>query len=56
LASGVKAGDPWHNDQRDLWEGGFVEKDKWDTGWWVVTEVDVYYNAALVLAGALIVP
>lgn len=54
LASGVKAGDPWHNDQRDLWEGGFVEQGKWDVGWWVVTEVDVYYNAALVLAAALI--
>jgi endoglucanase len=56
LASGVKAGDPWHNDQRDLWDGGFVPYNQWDTGWWVVTEVDLYYNAALVLAGALIVP
>jgi endoglucanase len=55
LPSGVKAGDPWHNDQRDLWDGGFVERDQWATGWWVVTEVDVYYNAALVLAGALTV-
>lgn len=56
LASGVRMGDPWHNDQRDLWDGGFVEPNKWDTGWWVVTEVDIYYNAALVLAGALITP
>lgn len=56
LASGVKVGDPWHNAQEDLWEGGFVPRQRWDTGWWVVTEVDIYYNAALVLAGALIVP
>jgi endoglucanase len=56
LPSGVKAGDPWHNDQRDLWDGGFVERDQWSTGWWVVTEVDLYYNAGLVLAGALITP
>ena len=56
LASGVKAGDPFHNDQNDLWEGGFVPKDSWSTGWWVVTEVDILYNADLVLAGALIAP
>lgn len=56
LPSGVKAGDPWHNDQQDLWAGGFIPSNTWDTGWWVVTEVDIYYNAALVLAGALIVP
>lgn len=56
LRSGVKAGDPFHNAQDDLWEGGFVEPNSWSTGWWVVTEVDILYNADLVLAGALIVP
>jgi len=53
LASGAKAGDPWHNDQQDLWQGGFLRQDQWGVGWWVVSEVDVYYNANLVLAGAL---
>jgi endoglucanase len=52
LRSGVKAGDPWHNDQEDLWEGGFIPANTWSVGWWVVTEVDLYYNAALVLAAA----
>jgi endoglucanase len=54
LKSGVKAGDPFHNDQQDLWDGGFTPRDTWNVGWWVVTEVDLYYNAALVQAAALI--
>jgi endoglucanase len=56
LKSGVKAGDPFHNDQQDLWDGGFIPNGSWDNGWWVVTEVDLYYNAALVQAAALIAP
>lgn len=41
----------WHSEQEALWAGGFVRKNQWDTGWWVVSEGDIYYNANLVLVG-----
>jgi endoglucanase len=42
----------WQSDQQALWAGGFLRKDHWDVGWWVVTEGDIYYNANLVLVAA----
>jgi endoglucanase len=52
LPGGTPAHSLWHSDQEALWAGGFVRKDKWDVGWWVVTEGDIYYNANLVLVAA----
>jgi endoglucanase len=49
LTSGLPAHHLWHSQQSDFWDGGFFEKDKWDTGWWVVTEPDINGNADLVL-------
>ncbi|HWZ91029.1 MAG TPA: glycoside hydrolase family 9 protein [Polyangiaceae bacterium] len=52
LSSGLPAHSLWHWEQSDLWDGGFVPKDKWDNGWWAVTEPDIYYNATLVLVAS----
>ena len=52
LGSHLPAHALWHNSQSDLWEGGFIPRDSWDVGWWVVTEVDIQYNADLVWAAA----
>ncbi len=49
LSSGLPAHSMWHWRQSDLWDGGFVDHDKWTDGWWAVTESDIYYNANLVL-------
>ena len=51
--SGLPAHALWHNEQSDLWEGGFIPPNTWSVGWWVVTEVDIEYNADLVWAAAL---
>ena len=52
-ASGLPAHALWHNEQSDLWDGGFIPRGTWNVGWWVVTEVDIQYNADLVWAAAL---
>jgi hypothetical protein len=52
LPGGTPAQSLWHSDQEALWAGGFVRRDKWDVGWWVVTEGDSYYSANLVLVAA----
>lgn len=50
--SGLPAHALWHNEQEDLWDGGFVPENQWSTGWWVVMEPDIYYNANLVAVAA----
>jgi endoglucanase len=50
LRSGLPAGALWHWRQTDLWDGGFLPEDSWDNGWWAVTEPDILYSAAYVLA------
>lgn len=50
LRSGVPAHALWHWQQSDLWDGHFVAEDSWDDGWWAVTEPDILYSAAFVLA------
>ena len=52
LNSGLPAHHLWHWEESDLWDGGFVPRDKWDTGWWVVTEPDINSNADFILAAA----
>jgi endoglucanase len=52
LSSGAPAHQLWHSEQKDLWDGGFVPKDQWTVGWYVVTEPDINGNADLVLAEA----
>ncbi|HEY4105669.1 MAG TPA: glycoside hydrolase family 9 protein [Polyangiaceae bacterium] len=52
LSSGLPPHSLWHWEQSDLWDSGFVPKNTWDTGWWAVTEPDIYYNATLVLVAA----
>jgi endoglucanase len=52
LRSGLPPHSLWHWEQSDLWDGGFVPENKWDKGWWAVTEPDIYYNANLVLVAA----
>jgi endoglucanase len=52
LNSGAPAHQLWHWEESDLWDGGFVEKNKWTTGWWVVTEPDINGNADFILAAA----
>jgi endoglucanase len=52
LPGGTPAHSLWQSEQEALWAGGFLRKDHWDTGWWVVSEGDIYYNANLVLVGA----
>ncbi len=56
LRSGLPAGSLWHAEQTDLWDGHWAEEENWDTGWWTVTEPDIYYNANLVLAAAAVAP
>jgi endoglucanase len=46
--SGVPKGGLWHWAQSDLWEGGFIPRDTWTTGWWFVNEPDIFYNMLLV--------
>ena len=50
LRSGLPAHSLWHWRQSDLWDGGFVEEESWTKGWWAVTEPDILYSAAFVLA------
>jgi endoglucanase len=50
LTSGLPAHHLWHAKESDLWDGGFLEKDKWTTGWWTVTEPDINSNADFILA------
>jgi endoglucanase len=52
LRSGLPAHSLWHFEQSDLWDSGFVAENKWDKGWWAVTEPDIYYNANFVLVAA----
>ncbi len=51
LRSGLPAHSMWHWQQSDLWDGGFVAEGQWTDGWWAVTEPDILYSAAFVLAG-----
>jgi len=51
LRSGLPAHSLWHWRESDLWDGGFVKEEQWDDGWWAVTEPDILYSAAFVLAG-----
>ncbi len=50
--SGLPAHAMFHNRQEDLWEAGWVKDQEWTTGWWVVTEPDIYYNANYVIVAA----
>ncbi len=52
LRSGLPPHSLWHWEESDLWDGGFVAENKWDKGWWAVTEPDIYYNANFVLVAA----
>ena len=51
LRSGLPPHSLWHWRQSDLWDGDFVPEDEWKTGWWCVTEPDILYSSAFVLAG-----
>jgi hypothetical protein len=51
LRSGLAPHSLWHWRQSDLWDGDFVPEDEWKTGWWCVTEPDILYSSAFVLAG-----
>jgi len=53
LRSGLPAHALWHQAESDLWDAGFIPENQWTTGWWVVTEPDIYYNANLVRVAAL---
>jgi endoglucanase len=48
--SGLPAHALWHWKQTDLWDSGFEEEESWEDGWWAVTEPDILYSAAFVLA------
>jgi endoglucanase len=50
LRSGLPAHSLWHWQQSDLWDGHFVPEESWEHGWWAVTEPDILYSAAFVLA------
>lgn len=50
LRSGLPAHSLWHWRQTDLWDGGFEPEESWTNGWWAVTEPDILYSAAFVLA------
>jgi endoglucanase len=50
LRSGLPAHSLWHAEQSDLWDGHFAGEETWDNGWWAVTEPDILYSAAFVLA------
>jgi endoglucanase len=52
LRSGLPPHSLWHFEQSDLWDSGAVAENKWDKGWWAVTEPDIYYNANFVLVAA----
>ena len=52
LSSGLPAHSLWHWEQSDLWDGHFAPQGSFDTGWYAVTEPDIYYNAAYVLVAA----
>lgn len=52
LSSGLPAHSLWHWEQSDLWDGHFAAQGSFDTGWYAVTEPDIYYNAAYVLVAA----
>jgi hypothetical protein len=50
LRSGLPAHALWHWRQSDLWDSGFEPEESWVNGWWAVTEPDILYSAAFVLA------
>jgi endoglucanase len=52
LTSGVPEGGLWHWAESDLWDGGFVPQGEWTTGWWFVTEPDIFFNMNLVNVAA----
>jgi endoglucanase len=50
LRSGLPAHALWHWKQTDLWDSGWEPDESWKNGWWAVTEPDIIYSAAFVLA------
>lgn len=52
LSSGVPQGGMWHWAESDLWDGGFIPEKDWSTGWWYVTEPDIFFNMNLVNVAA----
>jgi endoglucanase len=54
LRSGLPPHSLWHWQQSDLWDGGFVKENGWDSGWWSVAESDILYSANFVAAGTVL--
>jgi endoglucanase len=52
LSSGLPKGSLWHWRQEDLWDSGWEADGDWNTGWWCVSEPDIYYSANFVLVAA----